>query len=86
MLVARAIRETIKYRRREVRGVQTPGLTLSTGSGSCRDMATLMLEALRTLGLLFASPADNLDCSASQEGHASTHAVSLSSGHRLDGL
>jgi hypothetical protein len=32
------------------KGVQSPSLTLSAGSGSCRDMATLMLEALRSLG------------------------------------
>src|ERR1700745_3247212 len=49
-LVACTIRQTIKYRRREAKGVQSPSLTLSAGTGSCRDMATLMLEALRTLG------------------------------------
>jgi transglutaminase-like putative cysteine protease len=48
--LARRIRKTIKYRRREARGVQSPSQTLSAGSGSCRDMATLMLEALRSLG------------------------------------
>jgi transglutaminase-like putative cysteine protease len=37
-------------------------------------MATLMLEALRTLGLPARFASGYLDCSASQEGHASTHA------------
>ena len=73
-LAARAIRETIKYRRREIRGVQTPRVTLANGSGSCRDMATLMLEALRALGLPARFASGYLDCSASQEGQASTHA------------
>jgi transglutaminase-like putative cysteine protease len=73
-LVARAIRETIKYRRREIKGVQTPGLTLAKGSGSCRDMATLMLEALRALGLPARFASGYLDCSAAQQGQASTHA------------
>src|SRR5678816_2687464 len=73
-LVARIIRETIKYQRREIRGVQTPSLTLSKGSGSCRDMATLMLETLRLLGLPARFASGYLDCSASQEGDASTHA------------
>ena len=72
--VARAIRETINYRRREIRGVQKPAETLSEGAGSCRDMATLMLEALRAVGLPARFASGYLDCSASQEGHASTHA------------
>ena len=49
--IARRIRKTIKYRRREAKGVQSPSQTLSAGSGSCRDMATLMLEALRSVRL-----------------------------------
>jgi transglutaminase-like putative cysteine protease len=73
-LVARTIRNKITYRRRETRGVQTPAMTISAGSGSCRDLATLMLEALRALGLPARFASGYLDCSASQEGHASTHA------------
>ena len=38
------------YRRREESGVQRPSQTLATG-GSCRDFATLMIEACRYLGL-----------------------------------
>jgi transglutaminase-like putative cysteine protease len=72
--VACVIREAIKYRRREEKGVQTPTTTLAEGSGSCRDMATLMLEALRALGLPARFASGYLDCGASEAGRASTHA------------
>jgi transglutaminase-like putative cysteine protease len=72
--LARRIRKTIKYRRREARGVQSPSRTLSAGSGSCRDMATLMLEALRSLGFPARFASGYLVGSASSAGHASTHA------------
>jgi transglutaminase-like putative cysteine protease len=72
--VARAIRKTIKYRRREAKGVQTPTNTLDECSGSCRDMATLMLEALRILGFPARFASGYLDCAASEAGRASTHA------------
>lgn len=72
--VTRAIRQSIKYRRREAKGVQTPSETLNMGSGSCRDMATLMLEALRVIGLPARFASGYLDCAASEAGRASTHA------------
>ena len=72
--VARVIRDTIAYRRRDARGVQTPGETLAAGTGSCRDMATLMLEALRALGLPARFASGYLDCAASEAGRATTHA------------
>jgi len=72
--VALAIRRTIKYRRREAKGVQTPAITLAEQSGSCRDMATLMLEALRALGLPARFASGYLDCAASEAGRASMHA------------
>ena len=72
--ITRAIRATIKYRRRETKGVQTPTETLALSSGSCRDMATLMLEALRALGLPARFASGYLDCAASEAGRASTHA------------
>jgi transglutaminase-like putative cysteine protease len=72
--VTRTIRQTIKYRRREEKGVQTPSETLDQKSGSCRDMATLMLEALRALGLPARFASGYLDCAASEAGRASTHA------------
>jgi transglutaminase-like putative cysteine protease len=72
--LARRIRKTIKYRRREAKGVQSPSQTLSAGSGSCRDMATLMLEALRSMGFPARFATGYLVGSASDAGHASTHA------------
>jgi transglutaminase-like putative cysteine protease len=72
--VGRAIHKSIKYRRRVAKGVQRPTETLAESSGSCRDMATLMLEALRTLGLPARFASGYLDCAASEAGRASTHA------------
>jgi len=72
--VARAIRTTVTYRRRDAKGVQMPTETLAGSSGSCRDMATLMLEALRALGLPARFVSGYLDCPASEAGCASTHA------------
>lgn len=64
----------IKYRRRQERGVQTPAQTLEFGSGSCRDLATLMMDAARALGVAARFASGYLDCAASEAGHASTHA------------
>lgn len=68
------IYHNIKYRRREERGVQTPTETLRLGSGSCRDMATLLLESVRTQGLAARFASGYLDSAASAAGHAATHA------------
>jgi transglutaminase-like putative cysteine protease len=38
------------YEAREDEGTQTPTQTLSRGTGSCRDIATLFVEAVRSLG------------------------------------
>jgi transglutaminase-like putative cysteine protease len=73
-LIARRIRKTIKYQRREAKGVQSPSQTLASGSGSCRDMATLMLEALRSVGFPARFASGYLVGSASEAGHAATHA------------
>jgi transglutaminase-like putative cysteine protease len=64
----------IKYLRRNEKGVQTPSQTLQLGSGSCRDMATLMMDAARTLGLAARFASGYLHCMASEAGRASTHA------------
>lgn len=47
----RAIARDFAYQAREEPGVQRPGKTLATRAGSCRDFATLMIEACRYLGL-----------------------------------
>jgi transglutaminase-like putative cysteine protease len=44
------IRDTMQYRARFDEGVQTPYDTLRLQSGTCRDFATLMIEAIRHLG------------------------------------
>ncbi len=68
------IYRSIRYRRREDRGVQSPRQTLRLGSGSCRDMATLLLEAARALRLPARFASGYLDGAASRAGSASTHA------------
>ncbi len=45
-----AFRDQFSYRARETEGTQTPGETLRMKSGTCRDCAWLMIEALRRLG------------------------------------
>ena len=47
----REIPEQIKYRKREAFGVQSPSVTLTKRTGSCRDKATLFMEACRNLGI-----------------------------------
>jgi transglutaminase-like putative cysteine protease len=46
-----AIRQNFTYVAREEKGTQDPAQTLRLGSGSCRDFALLMMEAVRSLGL-----------------------------------
>ena len=68
------IHRSIRYRRREDRGVQSPLETLKLPSGSCRDMATLLLEIVRTLKLASRFASGYLESAASFVGHAATHA------------
>ncbi len=72
--LGRAIYQQIKYQRRSEKGVQSPLQTLQLASGSCRDMATLMMEAGRVLGIAMRFASGYLDCAASLAGRASTHA------------
>ncbi|GGF48996.1 transglutaminase [Aliidongia dinghuensis] len=50
LAITRAIRNEFSYCRREEMGTQTPTETLDLGSGSCRDFALFMMEAVRSLG------------------------------------
>jgi transglutaminase-like putative cysteine protease len=68
------VRRTVAYRRRSEKGVQTPLQTLTLGSGSCRDLATLMMDAARQLGVSARFASGYFHCAASMAGHASTHA------------
>ena len=45
------IRDTFRYADRDEEGTQPPLKTLALNSGSCRDFALLMMEALRRLGV-----------------------------------
>ena len=45
------IRDAFAYRKRHEQGTQHPLDTLQTGSGTCRDYALFMIEALRRLGI-----------------------------------
>ncbi len=45
------IRDHFGYAQREQEGTQTPLQTLSLGTGTCRDFALLMMEAIRRLGV-----------------------------------
>lgn len=49
--MTRHIRASLRYERREAMGTQRPADTLALGSGTCRDYALLMIEAVRSLGL-----------------------------------
>lgn len=42
--------DSVTYRIREDEGTQSPRETLSSGLGSCRDLTTLFVEAVRSLG------------------------------------
>jgi len=50
LAMTQSIRDAIQYVVRLDEGVQTPLDTLRLKSGSCRDLATLMIEAVRRLG------------------------------------
>jgi transglutaminase-like putative cysteine protease len=45
------IRVNFRYVERDEEGTQTPQATLKLNSGSCRDFALLMMEAVRRLGI-----------------------------------
>lgn len=53
MLVAmtQAIRVQVAYEARDEPGTYSPGDTLRTRRGACRDLALLMMDAVRSLGL-----------------------------------
>jgi len=50
-LMTRTIKAAFSYEAREEEGTRSPVDTLRQGSGSCRDYALLMMEAVRSLGL-----------------------------------
>lgn len=70
----RAIHDRFRYQMREEAGVQAPAQTLQLGSGSCRDYATLFIEACRNMGLASRFVSGYLHAPATEVGNASTHA------------
>ena len=66
--------DTFTYTRRDESGVQRPARTLEKNSGSCRDFATLFIEACRSWGLAARFVSGYMLCEATEAGHASTHA------------
>lgn len=51
MAMTTGIKQQFTYAARDAEGVQTPLETLTLGSGSCRDFAVFMMEAVRSVGL-----------------------------------
>src|SRR5882757_7650594 len=71
-----AIKQEIRYGARHEEGTQTAARTLELGSGTCRDFAVLMMEALRSFGLAARFVTGYLydDTSCAIQGGGSTHA------------
>ena len=66
------IHRTFKYAERNEPGVQLPCETLARGSGSCRDFAVLMMEAVRHWGFGARFVSGYIQMSEGQ--HGATHA------------
>ncbi|QYY35346.1 transglutaminase family protein [Ruficoccus sp. ZRK36] len=78
-LLARLASETannFQYAMREEEGVQKPAQTLSKRGGSCRDFATLFIEACRYLGLAARFVSGYLNAPGMAYAEGSTHAWS----------
>jgi transglutaminase-like putative cysteine protease len=76
--MTRTIMRTFKHVSRHEKGIQDPVSTLNLGSGSCRDLAVLMIAALRARGIaarfvsgyLHLTDDDDDDCAAGGNTHA----------------
>ena len=71
-----AIKKEFRYNARYEEGTQTAIQTLALGSGTCRDFAVLMMEAVRSFGLAARFVTGYLydDTSGTTRGGGSTHA------------
>ncbi|HVE47994.1 MAG TPA: transglutaminase family protein [Casimicrobiaceae bacterium] len=83
--IAKRIRADFAYVSRDEEGTQSPDQTLQIKSGTCRDFALLMMEAVRRLGIAARYVSgylydpkldrdDNKDGIADMQGAGSTHA------------
>jgi transglutaminase-like putative cysteine protease len=77
-----AIHAEFRYGARDEVGTQIPSITVSTGQGTCRDFAWLMIEVLRRLGYaarfvtgyLYSPAADQPGTPPDHAGAGATHA------------
>jgi len=69
-----AISNQLRYQIRDEAGVQSPAQTLDQRSGTCRDYATLFIEACRNLGLASRFVSGYLHAPSTEAGNATTHA------------
>jgi len=71
-----AIKAEFRYQERHEEGTQTAAETCALDSGTCRDFAVLMIEALRSIGLAARFVTGYLydDTSGTTRGGGSTHA------------
>jgi transglutaminase-like putative cysteine protease len=74
--INKAIATGFSYQQREEPGVQTPETTLTRCTGSCRDFATLFIEACRSLGLATRFVSGYLYTPSLPQGQGATHAWS----------
>lgn len=72
--INKAIATGFTYQQREEPGVQTPATTLLKHSGSCRDFATLFIEACHHLGLAARFVSGYLYSPMLGAGQGATHA------------
>ena len=75
--LARSVHRAFAYKARHEKGIQDPLVTLKLGSGSCRDLAMFMIEALRSLGMAARFVSGYLHVRAHAESHSrggNTHA------------
>lgn len=70
----RRIHDDFGYEVREEPGVLSPAETLARGSGSCRDLAALLIEACRRLGVAARFVSGYVHGPATEAGGAATHA------------
>jgi transglutaminase-like putative cysteine protease len=70
------IQQQFRYGARHEEGTQTAARTIELGTGTCRDFAVLMMEALRSFGLATRFVTGYLydDTSGTTRGGGSTHA------------
>lgn len=78
--ITHAIKNQFAYEAREEEGTRAPVETLALGSGSCRDFALFMMEAVRSMGLAARFVSGYLyeetleDAEQGLEGGGATHA------------